>query len=325
MHIDVYHVSQKDMWDAFIQKSRNGTFLFLRDYMDYHKDRFIDHSLLVWNDNGGLIAVLPANLDGAFLVSHAGLTFGGFVIDNSMKTPIMLQVFEETLTYLKKKGLTKFIYKTVPYIYHRFPSEEDRYALFLCNARLIRRGLLTVVTNQERLPFQERRKRGIKKAKQNGLFVRQSDDFKSYWHILTDRLQKAHNAVPVHSQLEIEMLRSRFPENIKLFSCFQESTMLAGVLIYESGQVAHVQYIATNDLGLEFCAVDLIFEELMTGQYRSKPFFDFGTSDERNGHYLNRGLIDQKEGFGARAVACDHYEVSLDQWDVVCKLGTMRA
>jgi hypothetical protein len=34
--------------------------------------------------------------------------------------------------------------------------------------------------------------------------------------------------------------------------------------------------------------------------------FDFGTADECDGRYLNRGLIDQKEGFGARAVVHDH-------------------
>ena len=42
--------------------SKNGTFLFLRAYMDYHSDRFHDHSLMFHNEKGKLIAVLPANI-----------------------------------------------------------------------------------------------------------------------------------------------------------------------------------------------------------------------------------------------------------------------
>ena len=34
----------KEEWDAFVDVSKNGTFMLIRDYMDYHADRFIDHS-----------------------------------------------------------------------------------------------------------------------------------------------------------------------------------------------------------------------------------------------------------------------------------------
>ena len=321
MEIRLYQPADQIRWDSFVSDSKNGTFLFFRNYMDYHADRFHDHSLILCDDAGHIVALLPANRTADQFVSHGGLTFGGFITDNSMKTPTMLQIFEETLTFLKKEGVVRFVYKAIPHIYHRFPSEEDRYALFLCNARLIRCSALTVINNQNRLPFQERRKRGIKKAKQKGLFICQSDDFKSYWQILSDRLLSTHNAAPVHSLSEIEILISRFPENIKLFSCFQGSTMLAGVLMYESDLVAHVQYIAANDLGRELSALDLIFEELITNQYKSKSFFDFGTSDEKGGRYLNLGLIDQKEGFGARAVVVDQYEINIDEWELGYKLG----
>ncbi len=276
MEICIYQPADQVRWDSFVSDSKNGTFLFLRNYMDYHAERFHDHSLILCDDAGHIVALLPANRTADQFVSHGGLTFGGFITDNSMKTPTMLQIFEETLTFLKKKGVTKFVYKAIPHIYHRLPSEEDRYALFLCNARLIRCSALTVINSRNRLPFQERRKRGIKKAKQKGLSFCQCNDFESYWQILSDRLLRTHNASPVHSLSEIEKLRSRFPANIKLFACFQESTMLAGVLVYESDTVAHVQYIAANDLGRELSALDLLFDELITNQYKSKSFFDFG-------------------------------------------------
>jgi hypothetical protein len=315
LRVERYSESEKMVWDDFVRKSNNGTFLFLRDYMDYHSDRFQDYSLLIWNEEGKLIALLPANQQQATMVSHGGLTYGGFITDERMKMPKMLEVFETTCSYLQGESFRRFVYKTVPHIYHRLPAEEDRYALFLCNATLIRRGVLAVVIRNEQLPFQERRMRGVKKARQHGLFVKQSDDLGSYWQILISRLLRAHNARPVHSSAEIELLRSRFPNNIKLFGCFEDSTMLAGVVIYETERVARAQYIAASDRGQELGALDLLFSELLTDYYASKPFFDFGTSDEKDGRCLNRGLIDQKEGFGGRAVVHDHYEIRISDWE----------
>jgi hypothetical protein len=153
LRVERYSESQQVIWDDFIRKSKNGTFLFLRGYMDYHRDRFQDHSLLIWDEKGKLVALLPANQQQEILVSHDGLTYGGFISDEVMKTPKMLEVFEAALSYLQQGSFRKLVYKTVPYIYHRLPAEEDRYALFLCNAVLVRRGVLTVIGSDERLPL----------------------------------------------------------------------------------------------------------------------------------------------------------------------------
>ena len=315
MRIEAYDDTQKPVWDEFVSRSKNGTFLFLRGYLDYHRDRFEDHSLLIRDDKERLIALLPANREGEALASHGGLTYGGFVTDGRMKTPLMLEVFEHTLAYLKENAFTRLVYKSVPYIYHKTPAEEDRYALFLCQAQCVRRGVLTVVSTSHRLPFQKRRVRGIRKALRNGLVTQESHDFEAYWSILTEVLLARYNTTPVHSLLEIELLRSRFPENIRLFACYHGEEILAGVVIYESERVAHVQYIASNEQGRALGALDLVFDFLLTKVYAHKPYFDFGTSDEDNGHYLNKGLIDQKEGFGARAITHDHYEIPLWEWE----------
>lgn len=47
-------------WNDFVSESSNSTFLFLREYMEYHADRFTDYSLLVYDGNK-LLALLPAN------------------------------------------------------------------------------------------------------------------------------------------------------------------------------------------------------------------------------------------------------------------------
>lgn len=323
MRVERYQEAGKSAWDNFVRQSKNGTFLFLRDYMDYHRDRFEDHSLIVSDDDGTLAALLPGNLRDGTLVSHGGLTYGGFVTDAQMKLPKMLEIFEATLRFLQEHSVRRLVYKCVPHIYHRAPAEEDLYALFLLNASLVRRGTLAVVHNANRLAIQERRRRGARKAAKNGVSVRESEDFDAYWEVLTARLRQAHDTKPVHSVEEIRLLHERFPGNIKLFAAYQEERMLAGVVIYESEAVAHAQYIAGNDASRDLGALDLIFEELLARHYSAKPYFDFGTSDEKDGRLVNRGLIDQKEGYGARLVAHDHYEVDLASWEPGQLMGAL--
>jgi len=313
MRVERYADSHKGQWDEFVRASKNGTFLFQRDYMEYHHDRFQDHSLLVWNDSD-LIALLPANRSDSSLFSHGGLTYGGFVTNDVMKLPKMLEVFEATLSYLKQNGLNELIYKTIPFIYHRAPAEEDRYALFLCQAHLLRRGVMAVSDSGRLLPWQERRKRGAKKARQSGITMKQTDDWVSYWQLLTERLLETYQVQPAHTAAEMQLLHSRFANGIKLFCAFDASGIVAGVVIYETDQVARAQYIAANSRGREVGALDLLFEILLTTSYRSKPYFDFGTSDTAEGRHLNQGLIDQKEGYGARVVVQDHYRVSVRDW-----------
>lgn len=314
MRVERYDDSAKETWDEFVRRSKNGTFLFLRDYMDYHRDRFQDHSLLIRNDDESIAALLPANLRDQVLFSHGGLTYGSFVSDDAMKLPKMIDVFEATLLFLQEQSIRQLIYKCIPHIYHRAPAEEDSYALFLSDARLVRRGALTVSDSAHPLPMQERRKRGARKAAKSGLTVRETDDFETYWAILEKRLREAHGVEPAHTLKEIRLLHSRFPENIKLFAAYQDGAMLAGVVIYESEMVAHAQYIAANERSRDLGALDLVFDELLSTHYRRKRYFDFGTSDEQEGRVLNRGLIDQKEGYGARVVGQDHYELDLADW-----------
>jgi hypothetical protein len=311
MNVARYRATDAAAWDAFVRASRNGTFLLERGYMDYHRDRFTDHSLLVRKPEGELAAVLPAHADGDRIASHDGLSYGGLVIGPAMKAPHFLRVFEAVLLMLREQGFTTLDYKTVPHFYHRHPAEEDRYALFLLRAQLTRRDLLSVVAREDRLPYQQRRARGVKKAAAAGVVVQSEDDFAEFWGLLATTLDQRFDAAPVHSLAEIRSLRDRFPHNIRLFTARRDDQLLAGVVTYESARVAHAQYIAASPAGREVCALDLVFDHLLNEVYRDHPYFDFGGSHEDGGRAINAGLIDQKEGFGARSVAHDHYRIDL--------------
>jgi len=306
-----YENTDKTVWDEFIRNSKNGAFLFERDYMDYHADRFVDCSLMFRDENEKLVAVLPANLKDAALVSHGGLTFGGVVSSNRMKTPQMLEIFESLIAFARGEKLKRVVYKTVPHIYHAQPAEEDLYALFRSDAKLVRRDVSTTVRLKEKLSLSKGRKWTVNQSRKNKIEARQSEDFETFMRLEAELLATKYNVAPVHTAAEMNLLAGRFPENIKLFAAFLEGEMLAGAIIYASSTVAHAQYLAANHEGKRLCALDAVLQYLITDFYAGKRYFDFGISTERQGTYLNNGLIDFKESWGGRATVYDAYEIEI--------------
>ncbi len=305
-----YTQLHKTLWDDFIKKSKNGVFLFQRDYMEYHASRFIDCSLMFFEENK-LIAVMPANLKDNVLISHGGLTFGGMISDVKMRTPIMVQVFDILNQYLATMGVEKVTYKVIPHIYHSIAAEEDRYALFLRGAKLIGRDVSASIALGEKVAFSKGRKWSISKANQAGVAVKRSYDFKTFMAIEKELLEKKYGVKPTHSEEEIELLATRFPENIKLFGAYKDGNMVAGVLIYESTNVAHAQYIGNTQDGETVFGTDAVLNFLINDYYSDKKYFDFGISTEKSGWYLNVGLDEYKESFGARAIMYDSYEIDI--------------
>lgn len=311
-HIETrkYSSSNKEEWDAFVRNSKNGVFLFVRDYMDYHSNRFEDHSLMFYDVSGRLVALIPANIEDSSLFSHAGLTFGGVVSDYSMTTPTMLAIFSSMLEYMTDTGIGKLIYKAVPWIYQKVPAEEDLYALFRNEAKLIRRDAASTIPLPSRAkvaPWRVRR-RAIKRGVEAKVRVEESTDFESFMSLEARVLMSRHNVKPVHTDAEIRHLAMKFPEEIKLFRAVgKDGELLAVALMFVHPQVAHVQYLANSDEGKRIGAVDVLLDHLINVVYSEKTFFDFGISTEQEGTYLNAGLSMFKESFGGRAIVHDFY------------------
>lgn len=317
-----YTPKNHQIWNEFVKQSRQGTFLFDRNYMDYHQDRFHDHSLMIYYKDK-LYALLPANevvsasnneIPQKELVSHQGLTYGGLLTCNKMTAELTCETFEAIGNYLKQEGFSKLTYKAIPWIYHKIPSEEDLYALIhVGKASLSTREISTTILLQNKLRFSEQRRRGVNKAKKNSLIIRQSsqEDVFAFWNILNNNLQQKYHTRPVHSNEELQLLMSRFPENIIGYSVLKDEEVIAGTIIFITPQVIHTQYIGASEKGKEEGALDLLFDYLINQKKWNAPYFDFGKSTEDRGNYLNTNLIHQKEGFGGRGVAYDTYEWTL--------------
>jgi hypothetical protein len=310
MRVEPYHAAHAELWNAYVGKSKNGNFMFRRGYLDYHADRFSNESVIVLDDADVPIALFPASRHDDAIVSHGGLTYGGVISDRAMRVTTMLDVFVALISHYREAGAQRLIYKAIPHIYHALPAEEDLYALFRNDARLVRRDVSSTVLLSDRLPYSKGRSHCVKKFAKSGLVVERSFDFHGFMALEAAHLEAKFGVAPVHSGDEMMLLASRFPDNVKLF-VVQGDPMRAGIVVYESDHVAHAQYIASTDEGRDASAVDGIIEHLLTVVYPDKRYFDFGISTEQAGRYLNAGLAGNKETYGARTTVYDTYELPL--------------
>lgn len=305
-----YTSDLKKDWDDFLDTAKNATLLHRRDYLEYHSDRFPDASLLAYR-NDKLFALLPATLKANIFSSHAGLTYGGLILDRKATAAEVLELMGMIRDYVKDTGATEFIYKPIPHIYHSIPAEEDLYALFRLDATLKVRNVSSVIYTPDHVKLRDDRKAGMRKAAREGIYVEESEDFDSFWKILTDNLLNRYNALPVHSLEEIRHLKRIFPHQIRLYLSKRDSDILGGAVVYLSPTAAHTQYISATPEGKRHHALDLLLHKLSSEIFSDLPYFDFGTSNEEGGRFLNENLISQKEGFGGRAVVYDTYSIPL--------------
>jgi hypothetical protein len=307
--VKIYQKSDFEIWNNFINCAKNATFLFHRNFMEYHKDRFEDFSLLIF-EKEKLLAVLPANRVGATVFSHQGLTYGGLVYGEKVKLVTVMGIFKSILAFLNQNEITKLHLKLIPSIYHQKPAEELNYALFLANAQLVRRDAMAVIDLTKPYKIAKTRKECIRRGLKNNLVIKEELNFKLFWDVVLEpNLSKKHQAKPVHTVDEIERLQQKFPNNIRHFNVYFKDKIVAGTTIFISQNVAHPQYVSGMSNKNELGSLDFLYHHLITSVFKDKHFFDFGISNEEQGRKLNEGLVFWKESFGASIFAHDFYEV----------------
>ena len=317
MNISRYTGDRQPEWDDFVRASRNGTFLFERAYMDYHGDRFLDHSLIFTDTSHGsgkIIALLPANEVGHTLHSHQGLTYGGFILSKKVHITQVGELFQTTLDHLRQQGFTHMVYKQMPSVYHLLPSQEDTYWLWRSRAEKTACNVMTAVDlhRADQSPVSARKHTYSNRMQRQGYTVSIDAPLEAFWPILEANLQERFQAKPVHTLVEIRTLQRSFPRNIVCCTVQNpHGQVVAGTVLFISQQVVRTQYISASHEGRGCNALDFLMLSLIR-HYQAHPqyrYFDFGTSMAEDGTSLNEGLEMQKEGFGARSIACNTYSI----------------
>ena len=180
------------------------------------------------------------------------------------------QMLHAAAEYYLAQGYGQLAYKPTPYIYHRQPTEEPLYWLYRAGATLETRNVSTAVNLRDPLPLSELRGRKCRKAQNAYLQIRREkcgaladEDYPAFWDLLTETLEQRHGVRPVHSLEEIKLLKSFFPNEIKLYTAERDGALLAGVLCFDCGNVVHAQYIAAGTEARACGALDLLLATLL--------------------------------------------------------------
>jgi hypothetical protein len=312
-----YNTNHASNWNQFITDAANGTFLFHRDFMEYHADRFEDFSLMIFEEDH-LIALLPAHQKGEDIFSHMGLTYGGLVWKKGLKLATLLIVFQKVLKFLHENQYKTLTLKIIPEIYSAFPAQDLMYVVFTAEARLIRRDALAVIDLKQPIILSKDRKEGVKRAEKNHLVFKETQDFESFWNtLLIPMLEQKHQTQPVHSLQEILQLKEQFPKHIRLYAAYLNEVMIAGTVLFVTTQVVHSQYIASKENKNETGSLDGLHHYLLTQAFPNYRWFDFGISNEENGKKLNQGLSYWKQSFGAHTMIQDVYTLDTSNFNLL--------
>lgn len=317
MHCQRYSIELQNAWDEFLcNHAWNGTFLHTRRFLSYHGDRFEDVSLLVNNADGKTVAVFPAAIHPVArntVVSHPGATFGGLVVGGQCRGESCIRALGEIADYYRKAGFSRLLYKVTPQIYHDIPLQDDLYAMFRLGFRRVRCDISATIVASKRPPLTKGRKYEISKARKCGTKIVEGAEYlKDIYSLIEANLWQAHHVKPVHDIAELMMLYSRFPKNVRFLAAELDTEVVAGLVMFNSRNVAHTQYIASNVRGRETGALDLLIEHSINASFSSGyRYFDFGISNEQDGQILNNGLYRYKRSFGAGSVVHEFYELYL--------------
>ena len=303
------------MWDRLVEHSLAGTFLHTRRFLGYHGDRFRDQSLVIRNGDA-LLGLLPAATDPGTpdrVISHPGITYGGFLHDGGLRGQAMITALTLACAHYAAQGFSHFRYKPVPAIYHRSPAQDDLYALFRAGAVLYRQDLSVAIDLDHRLKLSSRRSRSLKKAAQAQIQV---DEGAAYlpqvWAVLEDILHRRHGAKPVHTLAEITLCQTLFPNQIRVVVGHRQGQVLAALVLFETAMTTHTQYICSSDQGLEVNALDAVIEQVIHGAKASgRRYVNFGVCNEEEGRILNEGLYRFKAEFGGSGIVHSFYDIPL--------------
>lgn len=296
-------------WNAFIGKAKNATFLFHRDFMDYHSDRFQDYSLIVM-EGEKWVALLPANCFGNTVYSHQGLTYGGLVLLPQSKLSTAIFVLKALLKYLSENDIVKLYFKQIPSIYCDYASDEINYLMYVCKGKVVMKHNVSVITLKSKLLFSKSRRECINRGKKFNLDIKEETNLESFWNeLLIPNLKNKYHSKPVHSINEIHFLRDKFPENIRHFNVYYQDKLVCGTTLFITKNVVKPQYIAGSDANNELGSLDFLYDFLIREIAQGKDYFDFGPSHENNGLQIVENINFWKESFGAHSLVQDFYEI----------------
>lgn len=306
-----YHSDDFTLWNDFIDQATNATFLFHRNFMEYHSDRFQDFSLLVFQENV-LQAVFPANCIDNQIFSHQGLTFGGFIFGDEFPLGEIKAVLSETFGFLQKQGFVQCEIKAMLPFYAPVFFAEMQQVLCDKQSKIIGHKMNLAIDFQSDYTISKSKLKHYRRLQSEGLEVKKEADCTVFWQkVLEPLLLEKYQTKPLHSLTEINSLQSKFPDNIEQYNVYRDGEILAGITLFKTATVIKSQYGATTENGKKFRALDYLFLYLIDCFKADYHYFDMGTVDDNSELGYNEGLLNQKKELGCSVYSQNIFQIAL--------------
>lgn len=305
-----YDTTDQKIWDNFVQSSLNGTIFHERRFISYHPaNRFRDHSLIFLNSHK-IVSVLPANLlqlgENKVLISHQGLSFGGFVY-NKLSLKTTLKLVEKLVTHLKQEQINKIELTLPPVIYEEYFNNYFEFSLLKSGFVYAKQDLTSVIPlaklktdilNQ----FDNKARTNIRKGIREGVKTSFSNDLEIFYKILIDNFLQKHGNKPTHDLDDLKYLVNNYPQRIMIFGAFLADKMIAGSLVFVCNKTTLLTfYLALDTDYQDLRPLNVLIYKLSEWAIQNNfKYLDFGTIT--HGMDINPGLTTFKENFGGIGV-----------------------
>ena len=307
--------SYENIWDEFLNESVNGTFLQSRRFLNYHpKGKFIDSSIMVYDEKNRLCAIVPAcdveENNRRIFYSHKGSTFGGIVISKKYyKAKYLLELIKDLKNFIKHEGFDEIYLKITSEIFSCMTMDLMQYA-FYYNGFHEYKELSTYVdydNYKENIlsNLSQGKRTNVHNCEKKNLEIRslKKEELPAFYGILCENLEK-FNAKPVHKIEELEdFLEKRLTNECEFFGCFENDEMIAGSMMFYFHKVnaAHTQYLAARSEYGKLSPMSYVYYSMIKiMKERGFKKISFGIATENLGREINMGLISSKEEYGGQ-------------------------
>ncbi|MEE9163103.1 MAG: GNAT family N-acetyltransferase [Candidatus Neomarinimicrobiota bacterium] len=275
--VSLYAEPLREEWDRFVRGANNGTIFHLQKFLDYHTRKFNWNHLLFYRGNE-LVAVFPCGLDGNTLRSPTGASYGGLVLEPYCSIEIVNAIVQALTTYCEQESIKEIVLTPPMQVYSRMPDEVQEYALLQNGFEQIKTQYSSVI-NLEVVSLDKGRRSDIRRAKRDGLVVKENKDFEGFFPILVKNKEK-YDARPVHTIDEMKKIDALF--GAKLFLAVIDGRTIGGLWILPASKTcAQIFYSASlHEYRRHNAIVSLVAHAIdwaRKGEYR---YLDYGVSTD---------------------------------------------
>lgn len=314
-----YEAHHKELWDAFVKRSMNGTVFHLQQFLAYHAPDKFKLLHIMFYEGDRLVAVLPGGLkeNGRVFESPLGASYGGFVTED-INTQTALSIVSAFEAFIEEHGIEEVYLTSAPVIYPPILTQNLDFSLLYKKYFYQRHYISHAIDLQRPNPpfeyFQATARKHIRRVTREFPSVAiehvpQAElerGLQEFYPVLLDNKAK-YNAKPTHTLEELLQLNALLPDLMQLFLVKDEGKTVAGSLLFiANDRVALVFYHMLLYAFDHLKPIYLLMNAVTQWAYENKfAFVDIGVSQDTsddNPMTPALSLIEFKEKFNSRGV-----------------------